>query len=218
MIRSKIIIGHPKKTNQRAWEIAKNFLPDLSLSYPDLFFVKGEENSIQIETIREIKKWLTLKPYFGKGKVVIIQNGEKLTLPAQNALLKTLEEPPSNTLIIITTQMPELILPTILSRCQIIRISQEKEIIFSENLFPQIINIRKMRVGERLKMGESYAQKKENAELFLTQLLFYFKNLLLTNPSLILARNINLTLKTIKLIKQNVNPLLATGNLLIRLI
>ena len=68
---------------------------------------------------------IPLKPFKGKTKVVVIQSYESITKEAQNALLKVLEEPPANTLIIILTLKKEFLLPTILSRCKIINLKEE---------------------------------------------------------------------------------------------
>lgn len=86
------------------------------------------ENSIGIEEVRQLKHQISLKPYSSPYKICLIKNAETLTLPAQNALLKTLEEPPANTILILTTANPELILPTVLSRCQIISLAAKIKI------------------------------------------------------------------------------------------
>ena len=60
---------------------------------------------------------VAIKPYSSQRKVYIINEGEKMTVQAQNALLKTLEEPPEYTVILILTTSLESLLPTILSSC-----------------------------------------------------------------------------------------------------
>ncbi|KAB3537820.1 DNA polymerase III subunit delta' [Alkaliphilus pronyensis] len=79
------------------------------------------EGSIKIETIRYLQKEIQLKPYEGKKKVFIINQAEKMTQQAQNALLKTLEEPPSYATIILIVNISSSLLPTIVSRCQVIK-------------------------------------------------------------------------------------------------
>jgi DNA polymerase III delta prime subunit len=76
--------------------------------------------SIKIDTIREIQKMLYLYASESCYKVVIIDDADQMLLPAQNSLLKMLEEPPENSLIILIVKNPKILLPTIRSRCQTI--------------------------------------------------------------------------------------------------
>jgi DNA polymerase-3 subunit delta' len=78
-------------------------------------------NSIKINSIREIRKESSLTAFERGKKVFIIIDAENLSDESSNALLKTLEEPHENTLLILTTSQPDSLLPTILSRCQHIR-------------------------------------------------------------------------------------------------
>lgn len=87
--------------------------------HPDIRIVAGEEGSIKIEDIRDLLAQAQLRSYEAKVKVFIIPDVERLTLEAANALLKTLEEPPKNTLIILTTSLVDNVLTTIRSRCQV---------------------------------------------------------------------------------------------------
>ena len=86
------------------------------------FHVIEQDGSIKIEEIREIQKNIHIKPYEGNRKVYVILNGDKMTVQAQNALLKTLEEPPGHSTIIITTNNLKALLPTIISRCQLLKL------------------------------------------------------------------------------------------------
>ena len=85
---------------------------------PDVIYVTHEKpGSIGVEDIRsQINGDVAIKPYSSPRKVYIINEGEKMTVQAQNALLKTLEEPPEYTVILILTTNMESLLPTILSR------------------------------------------------------------------------------------------------------
>lgn len=86
---------------------------------PDIILVQHEKpNSIGVEDIRNrINGDMMIKPYSSPYKIYIVNEGEKMTVQAQNALLKTLEEPPSYGIIMILTTNLETMLPTILSRC-----------------------------------------------------------------------------------------------------
>ncbi len=87
-------------------------------THPDVFILDDEKSSIKIEAIREIQKFLSLKSFQSKAKVVIINYAHLLTEAASNAFLKTLEEPPRRCAIMLVSSRTDLMLPTILSRCR----------------------------------------------------------------------------------------------------
>ncbi len=88
-----------------------------SNNHPDLFVVTPESNVIKIEAIREVQEFLSLAPYEGRKKIVIVDDAHLMNQSASNAFLKTLEEPAANSLIILISNLPELLLETIRSRC-----------------------------------------------------------------------------------------------------
>ena len=94
----------------------------LSGNHPDLIFVTHEKpNSIGVDDVREqINDTIRIMPYSSSYKIYIIDESEKMTVQAQNALLKTLEEPPEYAVILILTTNMETLLPTILSRCVVL--------------------------------------------------------------------------------------------------
>ncbi|MBQ6806805.1 MAG: DNA polymerase III subunit delta [Lachnospiraceae bacterium] len=103
----------------------------LSGNQPDIIYVSHEKpNTIGVEDIRgQINNDIVIKPYSSPRKVYIMNEGEKMTIQAQNALLKTLEEPPEYAVILILTTNVEALLPTILSRCVVLNmkpVSDEK--------------------------------------------------------------------------------------------
>lgn len=91
----------------------------LSGNHPDLIYVTHEKpNSIGVDDIRkQINNTVLVRPYSSHYKIYIVDEAEKMTQQAQNALLKTIEEPPSYTIIILLTTSQEAFLSTILSRC-----------------------------------------------------------------------------------------------------
>lgn len=91
-------------------------------SQPDIIFVAHDKpNTIGVEDIRtQINSDIGIKPYSSPRKIYIMNEGEKMTVQAQNALLKTLEEPPEYAVILILTTNVEALLPTILSRCVVL--------------------------------------------------------------------------------------------------
>lgn len=91
----------------------------LSGSHPDLIYVSHEKpGTIGVDDIRkQINDTIMIRPYSSYYKVYIVDEAEKMTQQAQNALLKTIEEPPSYAVILLLTTNQEAFLPTILSRC-----------------------------------------------------------------------------------------------------
>jgi DNA polymerase-3 subunit delta' len=88
-------------------------------THPDIQWVRPESKSriITIDQMRELMQVLSLKPTQAQWKVAIIVAADRLNVQAANAFLKTLEEPPSNSAILLLTTEPERILETVLSRC-----------------------------------------------------------------------------------------------------
>ncbi len=104
--------------------LISNIYNGTNLTYnPDIKLVSSEEGKdIKISQIREVIDFVKLKS--SSGKVVIIENAEKMNTEASNALLKTLEEPPENVMFILTTTNQNKLLPTIVSRCFKIKFRQ----------------------------------------------------------------------------------------------
>ncbi len=102
--------------------------------HPD-FWSDDRPEAISIDEIRfhpergaptheqSLQQFLSLKPFVAPLRVALLANAERMTEQAQNCVLKTLEEPPSNTVLLLTTAYPDHLLPTCLSRCQLISLS-----------------------------------------------------------------------------------------------
>lgn len=91
------------------------------LNHPDVSWVEPVGSSIKIEQIRLLRSQISLMPYEARYKVYIINKAEAMTEEAQNAFLKTLEEPPPRSYLILISSKPQSLLPTISSRCQLLR-------------------------------------------------------------------------------------------------
>jgi DNA polymerase-3 subunit delta' len=93
-------------------------------THPDLHVVVREEDrrDIRIEQARELTRWLSMRPLMAERKVAIIDGAECLNEHGQNALLKTLEEPPGQAVLLLTAAAPGLVLPTVRSRCQLVHL------------------------------------------------------------------------------------------------
>ncbi|AOZ73675.1 DNA polymerase III subunit delta' [Clostridium pasteurianum] len=97
--------------------------------YADIIECRIADNkkSISVDQIREIIEEANRKPYEGNRKVIIIHNSDKMTIQAQNAFLKTIEEPPEGVFILLLCENQENILDTIKSRCQIYKLKKLSE-------------------------------------------------------------------------------------------
>ncbi len=89
--------------------------------HPDLVKVSPEKRDIRIDTVREIERFIRFRPLEAPFKVILIQQAEKLNPEAGNALLKSLEEPPPYVIFILLTENLTQLLPTIISRSQIVK-------------------------------------------------------------------------------------------------
>jgi len=97
--------------------------------------VRFEKNvNIPVEQIRAMQREIYLKPFEGKRKVIIIAEAEKMHISSANSLLKTLEEPPADTNLILTSNDVNKLIPTVVSRCQQIRFGKIPPKIIEERL------------------------------------------------------------------------------------
>lgn len=186
-----------------------------------------EKNSLGIEEIRELEKTLTLRPVSFPIKVFLIKEAEKMTVPAQNAFLKTLEEHPEYSIIILCTVNFQLLLPTIISRCQKILLTPKDFPQTAENLALGESSLKTIydsaAPGPKFKLAEEHGKDKSEAVDFLNLLILCSRQILLTddlkkaknetlNPEKLITfiRNCELTKKYLQ---ANVNPRFALENL-----
>src|SRR6185312_2880600 len=94
-------------------------------TYPDYFVIEPDSKAampqIKIEQVREIEQQFVYRPLVGERKICLIDDADRLTIGAANALLKTLEEPPGHSLFILVTSRLHALPITIRSRCQALR-------------------------------------------------------------------------------------------------
>lgn len=90
-------------------------------NHPDYMVIKPDGNTIKNSQIQLFQEFAMLKPYSSEYKIVVIKNADKMNASSQNRLLKILEEPPAHVIILMITTNREILLPTVISRCQIIK-------------------------------------------------------------------------------------------------
>jgi len=89
--------------------------------HPDVSLIEPEGQTLKVDQVREMQRALAYRPYEGRRRVFILTAADRMAPNMSNTLLKTLEEPPLHTMIILLANSPKWVLPTILSRCQSIR-------------------------------------------------------------------------------------------------
>lgn len=135
-------------------------------NHPDVRKIRPDGAFLKIDQIRDLQKQISYKPMEGRRKVYIILDVERMTRESANSFLKTLEEPPgTSTLILVTTNMNAL-LPTIRSRCQILKFSnvprsvlrQEliKRFILTEAEAKSIVMLSEGKVGKAFELAQSH--------------------------------------------------------------
>lgn len=213
---------------EKTRELVSRFIPNFrdKQFHPDITKIEAEKNSIGIDLIRNLKRQIAYKPFESDHKIIIIEEAEKLTIEAQNALLKTLEEPPNATILILTTKNYDLLLPTIISRCQLIFLGSQTE---NGQDFEKALEIVDLNIYERFKLADEASE--EAREWLLREALFWRQlwllklgigkiNSKIEKKLIPLSENsIHKFLKNIQttnnLIRQNVNPKLALEVLLL---
>ena len=166
---------------------------------PDILHIRPDPG-IGIDHIRDITRFLTRKPLSLPANIVVVHQAETMSLPAQNAFLKTLEDPPGKTQIYLITSQPDSLLPTILSRVQIINSPYQSNLSnssYPSDLFNQLLS---SGVGDRLKLIDSQAFTRETFGQFLSGLeIFLHQNIFSPHTSQIY----NLIVETRKYLTSN---------------
>lgn len=117
---------------------------------PDFFIIESQDSSISVNNIRNMQRDIIVKPLYSNRKVYLIIDGEKMTVQAQNCLLKTLEEPPVYAVIILTTSNCDALLDTVRSRCT--------NYDFVKNTRQEVCKALEVKLGNKLNNLEFIAQ------------------------------------------------------------
>ncbi|BDV42569.1 DNA polymerase III subunit delta' [Geotalea uraniireducens] len=138
--------------------------------HPDLHLVEPDGAFIKIDQIRELQREMNLRPVEAPVKACIIDDADRLNPAAANALLKTLEEPPGNALMILLTTNPARVLPTVRSRCQLLRFAPLPAPLIEEQLRAEGVEPDAARLAASLAGGSlSRAREREGDETDVSQ-------------------------------------------------
>lgn len=162
-MQSYILLGEDEKK-------AEKYITDFQSSHaiPELNLIRyKEESSIGIDIIRQMKSSILTKPFGGYARMIVFYRAEKMTAEAQNSLLKTLEEPPAHTYILLQTESTRNILPTIISRTTLVKLNTQNMHTTDDHEYRA--EIRKLLIstpGARILMSQKISTAKETAENF----------------------------------------------------
>lgn len=191
MFLSLLITGGTQdvRINQAYLEIKKITGEDERKNPSPDIIILDSPTSVGIEEIRILQNKLSLKPYEKKIKVALIFNAENLTAEAQNAFLKTVEEPAENSLIILTAPDSSWLLPTLVSRCQIIQLPLTAQVSLTDEEFKEFeeifSKITSPRIGERWETLEKLGiyQDRLKAIEWVDKMTFFVRKLLIDSYS-----------------------------------
>jgi len=167
-----------------------------------------EEGTVGIEMIRDFERELALTPRNSPAKAGVLTDMDRATPEAQNALLKTLEEPPPHTYIIGTTRIPEALLPTIRSRMSVVRLTQVAQT-FDTSI---LVKLLRESPGKRITSLEQFVATRDDAKKFVTSLLGAAREELLKHPTRELSALIRNLLTAESQLSVNVNQKLVVDN------
>lgn len=157
-------INYPTSSDRDDW------IQMIWTDHRDVGIVVPPKRMLRVDQMRQIDREANFRPFEGNARVFIIDEAEKFNDPSANALLKVLEEPPATSHVILITSRPAMLLPTILSRCQMIRFSpltpSEIESYLTTN---QIVDLASAQVRARTASGSISRALSGDIETFSAQ-------------------------------------------------
>ncbi len=180
------------------------------------FTLDGQTQSITIEQVRQFQKQLTLSKE--EGSVAFILEAQNLTLPAQHALLKTIEEPQDNLQLILTADRTSSLLPTIISRCrisQLIPTLPQADPTTDQHIRQLLNTVVTSNWGQLINLAQKLSQNQSQTTLL--QILNLLRKSLPQHSNSKRLQAIRLTQYCINDLSNNVNSLLALEHYLIEL-
>jgi DNA polymerase-3 subunit delta' len=142
-----------RKLNYPTRDDADEWTQIIWTDHPDVGLVVAPKRVLRVEQMRQIEKEANFRPFEGKARVFLIDEADKLNDASANALLKVLEEPPRTSHLLLITARPAMLLPTILSRCQMIRFSPLTPAEIESHLVKTDIDVKTARLRARAAGG-----------------------------------------------------------------
>ena len=210
---------------------ATEFAEFIGCKFPDLTIIekKEDKSEIDVSQVREVQNFLAYKSYNGGFKIVIVDNAHLMNQEAQSCFLKTLEEPKGQTILFLVSSKPDMLLPTIFSRCQTIKFLKPKNLPENKEklerdkeIFEKIFPVLGSTFAEKFKYVKSIDFEKQSPLEIIEVLQKYLREQLLlkinTPEAGKLKNNLELTQEIhSKLTFTNANPKLALEILLMEI-
>lgn len=207
--------------NQKFYDsVVQELLKSLSIETqsPDyLEIIPEKKQSIGIDQTRKLKLWLQQKPYNSKHKLALIRDADKLTTEAQNSVLKQLEEPPEHSYIVLLCRNHHSMLPTVLSRCELIVDHNQIKQLNNEEFMELSTTGRLKKIEEILKEKDSLISKQVILSLLTSLLIDMEADLREGKITENLLSNIKLVQLTIDMVNSNTSKRLALENLVLNM-
>jgi DNA polymerase III delta prime subunit len=160
----------------------------LTKNHPDVLYFEDDQK-LGVEAAKKIREHLSLKPYSAKGRVVVMESAHNLTLDAQNALLKTLEEPPESAMLLLGAETDKTFLPTVLSRCEIVRIGESEklktynsDLAGRRHVTPEVEDRIEKLIESSVEERFAFVEKLEERQEFLESLIGFYRQSLALQP------------------------------------
>jgi len=164
--------------------LVEKFTQHLNCKFPDFLTVKKQEDKhhIVIDQIKKVQAFLQYKSYYGGYKVIFIEDADAMNFEAQNSFLKTLEEPSQKSLIFLSAEKLDFILPTVSSRCQVLHFLESKKSAISpvhEKELSELLLVLDANLAEKFKYAKNIDGDGKSVKNILTLIEWYFRKLLL---------------------------------------
>jgi len=183
--------------DQKVFHLCQQLNIKYSPHNPDILHISEDYS---IENIRQIKNFLSQKPFQSPGKIILISHAQNLAPDAQNTLLKNLEDPGPNNYFILTTPKISSLIPTIISRCLIIRLGPQPK---HQNKFQ--FDLPKNN-KEAIDLSDQLSVNKENILPTLLQQLNHYHQSIIGSPSKKYSQTINKLIISIDMINNHIDP------------
>ncbi|MFA5532244.1 MAG: hypothetical protein WDA13_01420 [Candidatus Shapirobacteria bacterium] len=195
-----IIYQNQSIADQKVSQICQQLDNNLSPNNPDIFTI-NDQSGWTIELTRLLKKFLSQKPFNHQNKICLIYQAHNLNTESQNAILKTLEEPGENNYLILTTNKPSNLLPTIISRCHLVRLTDDNKDAAKSKIIQITGNFNK----DSAILDNLYKNKDQILPYLQDQLQIY-QQILIENPNQSNNQIVKNLIKSINMINANVDP------------